>query len=214
MARYLPILGVAWMVLCGCASTVSALQERLANSQVCCQNFSQLEYHTLTLDQPQRFDIDEGQSFVFDSGKSFFKAFRLPRIGGPYQVELRSYFTGGLTFTSSHLFYPVIMTLGQDYRVRQHYRIPEPELSHRIRQDMRGNFLAMQLALDSKDAYLIVFTEQESLGQGFRFQRLTSSTSTVYTPNDSFLVTLPVNIDTHIPFAAGGRLRIILQEQD
>jgi hypothetical protein len=149
----------------------------------------------------------------FSTGKSYYAAFRLPPQPRPLSIQVRSFVSGGFTLAEAYLFYPVVAVLDADYRIRSVVSVPPDKVSSAVREDFfAGVLLDLSVPIAAGDAFVVLYTDARLLGETFRFERHTTTTRTLYYPGGSMLVTDPVHVKADIPYAAGGRVEVLLAE--
>jgi len=108
--RLLAVFGALLCSACGHVDVKASLDAYYA-AQPCCSSFDELNYREISYPADLDFSIDDRTS-VFDfgrSGKSRFVAFKLPDVGTPYRLDLRSYFMND--GTNGAVFFPLVTFL-------------------------------------------------------------------------------------------------------
>lgn len=143
---------LALLFLAGC-QTYNPVRdaELLRQKSSCCENFSELPYRKLVVEQRLDISLDENSPvFDFDSGRYFFQAFELPEWQGPLQVT----FVAG-TFGSAGrvgVVRPVIRML--DAQFKQTRQLGPDDARHW--QGSRFDFTVFINSEDSAERYMVV----------------------------------------------------------
>jgi len=134
----------------------------LERAEPCCQDPSSFRYEKLGAGATLDFTIDRRNPvFEFQAGRSRFRAFELPRDGGAYVLELRSFLEGPADPRRARVFYPVIAVLTDDFIVSRstdldHLRFELPVFERAAAPAYR---LVVPLdAANPRERYLVVYT--------------------------------------------------------
>lgn len=131
--------------------------EALNAAQSCCRSFSDFQYKTLSVDHNNLAKIDGlSPAYTFNSGKSFFVAYRIPRITHPFQISIKSYYSGAS-------FYPSALILDDKFSVIR--LIANPEFSYVPSSLMVDEHIGGTIKIEnsSLERYLIIYTRPEDM---------------------------------------------------
>jgi len=94
------------------------VMQQLRVASPCCKSISQFPYKDLAVDTTIQVGIDSSAPvYDFKTGKSFFSAFKLPVSDQPFNVTIKSYFSG-------YAFYPKVLVLDDKYGVTREVSRP------------------------------------------------------------------------------------------
>src|SRR5512137_1455924 len=134
----------------------------LAQGTPCCDDPSRFGYDALPAEGSVDFTIDRGSPlFEFQSGRSFFRAFRLPTVGRPYTLELRSFLDAAESPRTARVFYPVVAILTDDFLVSRATDLDALRFDLPMLEQTTSPAYRLQLPLDpanTRERYVIVFT--------------------------------------------------------
>lgn len=134
----------------------------LESAKSCCEDPSRFAYAKLPSEGSLDFTIDrESPVFEFQSGRSFFRAFRLPVLGRPYTLELRSYVDDAKSTRDARVFYPVVAILTDDFLVSRATDLEFLRFDLPVFEQASEPAYRLTLPLDpanTRERYLVVFT--------------------------------------------------------
>jgi hypothetical protein len=153
---------------CGDAIDVKVSLDAYHAAQPCCSSFDELNYREIPYPADLDFSIDD-HSPVFDfgrSGKSRFVAFKLPEVGTPYHLDLRSYFMRD--GTDGAVFFPLVTFL--DAEKKPIYTSDAVELSFVDNlvsdEPLKPVRLRYMTEVSPRDRYIVIHTSRDLIESG------------------------------------------------
>lgn len=162
------------MDISGCAGSVKykTAMSSYAGVKSCCKTMAQFHYGDIKFGENPRITLNAASdAFDFPTGKSYFAAFRLPPGAVGHMITVQSYGLG-IGIDMSHIFYPQIDILDDEYHVIAQSR-PQDFILSRTEGEAPGRTwdLSTPLKLEghiklNKPAmrYMVIYTTKDLLG--------------------------------------------------
>jgi maltose operon protein len=107
----------------------------------------------------------QSPTFEFQTGKSAYRAFALPATTVSYLLDVESFVDGGPDPRDSHVLYPVVTLMLEDYLVSRTTDIDSLRFELPILEQARAPAYRLTVLVDpshSKERYLVIYTPEAS----------------------------------------------------
>ncbi|TAA43756.1 MalM family protein [Corallincola spongiicola] len=174
----------------------------LFNKESCCKNLSQLNYFPLATSFNEQVYIDtDAQVFEFKTGKSFTLGYSLPRVVGPYTVDIVSLLFDDVIFSPSVLLLDADFNITRAYSSNEFTYLPEKMFNpNRLVTSININGFPPGTA--GAEVYMLILTTSADL------ERSTQMTATMRTYAQTQGMADPGIPDPIALHSAVGKLRI------
>ena len=166
----------ALMLTTGCTSTwletrakdLAESKDAFEAAKPCCTSFAEMKFDELKVKGENKLVVGrENQAFIFDEGKSFFRAVKLPTLNYQYSINIETWNTDSLGFSSSlmsvHIFEPSLIFLDRDFNVVK--KIAQPNMRYHTWMSTAGWETDISITGELSSAkYLVMYTNPSIVG--------------------------------------------------
>lgn len=155
------VVGTCFLTACAASLDRDRRQEivahkaTLGNSAVCCNSYRQFSFQNLLQGNEAVVPIsDDTPVFQFTTGRSHFVAFRLPAAQGAQVLTIKTWFTGGSSLLSMHVFRPSLDFL--DSNLRPILSLPNLTFTHPM--DFCCSRLQAEVPVPRDASFVVVYS--------------------------------------------------------
>ena len=148
--HHLTILVILGMLVTGCPYNYKNDSILLTNTSVCCNDFSEIEYHPIAMNKKVSIPIQTKlPTYNFPEGKRFFRAFSLPPDVNPLQVTISN------LITLEVIVKPKIILLDKQFKITRSF-VMDDDKDWETGQYRKTIFINEQ---NQDESYVIIYPE-------------------------------------------------------
>lgn len=163
-------VGVYFLLLCGLfvagCGTMSRVPEQVATLQatnVCCYDYSEIEYRPIGFGEKLRLNVGPGfPAYDFEYGKSYFVALQIPARQNVYMLEITTFLQTEPMY-ASYFFEPMLVLLDDEFRPLKESLGMELELRQPF---FGGERWVGSVPIDPGLRHVAIYTDSSWAGKG------------------------------------------------
>lgn len=164
---------VSTILVQSCASVhVSELNNQLEAKNICCSNFSEMQFTIIGYDDGESFRFQGKQPvYQFEEGKSPFAAIKFPLKSEKREISVTtqplSYYGKKGEGVLYYYFIPTVLLLDSDFKVTRKIDMYEDSFTTKA---MKDSWVETRIVLAPNENYLVLYTNPKRFEQEINFR--------------------------------------------